>query len=844
MSHSLTWNGTALSTYGLIVRLATPAPTLARTYDSMQCQDRAWAGKGQGAASVFNLPVIIVGTSSSNLLSRVSTVRGLLDQEDECTLAFDMYTDRSWLAKFDSMNGDYTSPTTWEGTIIFTCHDRTAYATAASTQTETLTENKSADYGGTVFAIAYDADGDYVYIAGGTTFTVQKLSSIDLSLVDESASYGGIIYALCAPAGDYVYCAGATTLKVQQLLKSDLTVNAESPSYGAGTVIYTISDYGNYIYYGGDGGAGQYDICKLLKSDMTTIVRSADLGGIIYCSATNSTHVFVGHADGAGHDHVGRYLITDLSFVDESDDYGDVIRAVCLNSTTCFWCGDLDEVWYAAVGDLTTETQSGDLGSDLNNICVDDDYIYVAGDDNVVYKLDIAFAASASYVAQSADYGGDLYGLAIDTVNQWLYIGGATTQTVWKLDSRHLFSVVALTLTAANYEATLAVDDTYIYTAAIASPYKVRKYRKSDLVKIAESADYGGIIYSMAIDEDGGYVYIGGATTVMVYKLTIESLVKVAESPSYVGSINSIIAPTGDYIYYGGGADGAGHYHVKKLLKSDMTTIVESNDAAAIIRSIDTDGTSIFYNCLNGGVYKLRKTDIATMAVDANSADYGGIIYAVCVGSAGTNIYIGGATTQAVREILIATMATVQTSADLGATIQWIGISQDSIFTGCGGTGWVKKLETTALTVTAIVSYTNIRGMTMDDADIYISVDYTNIYKLDNSNIGPRSDHEITITSAGTASCGLDFASTASQANYNQQSYANQTSGETFLWDGTQASGEELEVDSELQYCTLEGASAMSGASGEFLTLSPGANTLYLENVTGSVKFDWTDRFA
>src|SRR5574343_152369 len=341
MAHSMTWNGTALSTYGLIVRLATPAPTLSRTYESKQTQDRAWAGKGQGAPSVFNLPVVIVGTSSSNLLSRVSTVRGLLDQEDECTLAFDMYTDRYWMAKFDSMTGDYTSPTTWEGTIIFTCHDRKAYATAASTQTETLTENISAYYGG---------DGG---------------------------------------AGQYDMC---------QLLTSDMTTIVRGPDYGG--IIYACAQYGNYIYYGGNGGAGEYDSAKLLKSDMTTIVRSADYGGIIYAMAVNSTDVFIG---GATTQTVNSYLISDLRADDTSDGYGATIKGIAVDATNCYWCGELDEVWWTPLTDLTAETQSADLGGDLYAIAVDDDYIYVVGVDNVVYKLDIDFAASASYVAKSED---------------------------------------------------------------------------------------------------------------------------------------------------------------------------------------------------------------------------------------------------------------------------------------------------------------------------------------------------------------------------------------------------------------------------------------------------------
>jgi hypothetical protein len=139
----------------------------------------------------------------------------------------------------------------------------------------------------------------------------------------------------------------------------------------------------------------------------------------------------------------------------------------------------------------------------------------------------------------------------------------------------------------------------------------------------------------------------------------------------------------------------------------------------------------------------------------------------------------------------------------------------------------------------------DIGALATDEGFIFVGGETSQtIQKLDNRVLWQRSDHEITITSNGTAKCGLDFASTASQANYWKQAYENQTSGKEFDWEGTQANGKVLDVDSALWYVTNDGATAMSGVSGEFLTLSPGANVLYLENVTGTVVFGWTDRFA
>ena len=60
-----------------------------------------------------------------------------------------------------------------------------------------------------------------------------------------------------------------------------------------------------------------------------------------------------------------------------------------------------------------------------------------------------------------ANYGGDIYAIAAD--EEFVYVGGETTQTV-------------------------------------------RKLKKSDLSQVAESASYGGIIYAIATDDEFIYV--------------------------------------------------------------------------------------------------------------------------------------------------------------------------------------------------------------------------------------------------------------------------------------------------------------------------------------------------
>ena len=77
------------------------------------------------------------------------------------------------------------------------------------------------------------------------------------------------------------------------------------------------------------------------------------------------------------------------------------------------------------------------------------------------------------FFAESLTYGGDIRSIASD--DNYLYVGGSTTQKVYKLN-------------------------------------------KSDLSKVAESIDYGGSIISITADDN--YLYVGGSTTNKVYKLS------------------------------------------------------------------------------------------------------------------------------------------------------------------------------------------------------------------------------------------------------------------------------------------------------------------------------------
>ena len=111
-------------------------------------------------------------------------------------------------------------------------------------------------------------------------------------------------------------------------------------------------------------------------------------------------------------------------------------------------------------------------------------------------------------------------------------------------------------------------------------PYTVKKADLDDLRTLKTSVSYGGIIYSIAVDDT--HIYAGGGTTNKVRKYLKSDLSYVGETPSYGGGIWSI-AVDDTHIYAGGGTTR----RVRKYLKSNLSyTNQQSSDYGGNIYSI------------------------------------------------------------------------------------------------------------------------------------------------------------------------------------------------------------------------------------------------------------------
>jgi len=207
------------------------------------------------------------------------------------------------------------------------------------------------------------------------------------------------------------------------------------------------------------------------------------------------------------------------------------------------WLGQLDNDFDAHQAEKATDEKLGHVAVDGESIIANDAGVIFAHPiiDDTQYKPQIAI--STLYQISEVGYGGTIYAIAAD--DNYVYVGGETTQTVKKLKKSDLSQVAE----SASYGGTiyaLAVDDNYVYVGG-ETTQTVKKLNKSDLSQVATSANYGGTIYAIAVDDN--YVYVGGATTQTVKKLNKSDLSQVVES--YGGNIYAI-AVDDTYVYVGG----------------------------------------------------------------------------------------------------------------------------------------------------------------------------------------------------------------------------------------------------------------------------------------------------
>jgi hypothetical protein len=136
MANSIIFNGTDLTAYNLIVTGHNmPA---ARETAVERVENKGVAGDARLTPREFVLEVIITGTSVSNVMGLVDSIKGVLNTAETVQMTVGLLSDRYWNVKFKSMEGDLLAQKNWRGTISFTAVDPLGYSTTETTSTKRI----------------------------------------------------------------------------------------------------------------------------------------------------------------------------------------------------------------------------------------------------------------------------------------------------------------------------------------------------------------------------------------------------------------------------------------------------------------------------------------------------------------------------------------------------------------------------------------------------------------------------------------------------------------------------------------------------------------------------------
>lgn len=152
--------------------------------------------------------------------------------------------------------------------------------------------------------------------------------------------------------------------------------------------------------------------------------------------------------------------------------------------------------------DLAYQTQSPNYGGTIRDIFVDDAYVLVAGNANVIKRYN---AVDLSYINESVSYGGAIWSIAVD--NDYVYAAGQTTRTIVKYNRATLGKVSESSTVAANTVRKIILDGAFLY--AVDTSGYLYKFDKSTLALITSIRPTTNQLWACAVSSD--YVIVGGS---------------------------------------------------------------------------------------------------------------------------------------------------------------------------------------------------------------------------------------------------------------------------------------------------------------------------------------------
>jgi hypothetical protein len=260
---------------------------------------------------------------------------------------------------------------------------------------------------------------EFLYVAGFTTQKVFKIDPADFTKLSESADYGGTIYAL-ASDGTYIYAAGSTTQKIYKYDPTDMSKVAESADYGG--KINKLVVLGSYIYAAGDT---VQKIFKYALSNLSKVGESAAYGDDIDALCTDGTYIYAGGwcyvIDSTDNFRVKKYSAATLADITKSAELISGIAALASDGTYVYaTAGTI--VYKLSPADMSTADYLEEIETGVYGLAVSDGYLYAGANSQYqLRKIDVSDMTVADYYPLDTHR---IYALAVD--DNYIYLSGSS----------------------------------------------------------------------------------------------------------------------------------------------------------------------------------------------------------------------------------------------------------------------------------------------------------------------------------------------------------------------------------------------------------------------------------
>jgi hypothetical protein len=273
----------------------------------------------------------------------------------------------------------------------------------------------------------------------------------------------------------------------------------------------------------------------------------------------------------------------------------------------------------------------------------------------------------------------------------------------------------------------MRITNNFVYVSD-ATNRNVRKLHESNLVFNLATANYGGFVYGLTVND--GFLYVGGEigggfSNGPVRKYHESNLVLNINSVNH-GSLIQAIQANNNFLFVGGtsnGPNGAGSV-IKKYHESNLVVNINSPIYGGTINELVINDSYVYAVGDNTTSpftgFFIQKFHESNLTRVSNSANYNGQMYAAFINNG--FIFVGGANTRQIRKYHESNLTLAANSATLSTDIYDISISNGYVYAGgLSSSKAVKFHESNLVTVGETSIIAGIEQVSVNNGVIYVA---------------------------------------------------------------------------------------------------------------------------